>query len=318
MKTILTDSQMHQMQVIYLNNMINNKCVKYIKLFEDFSEKSYPQLIKKVCLIIRRDIEINGDKSFNKVYNIDGLNILINIYFRLGNKQPYYSNVNIYDVISGKEPNLIAISITDLSIDLNYLMGIISHEIRHIYDILTTVDDLDVKDFLKSKVIGEYKRDGVNKEFINLVYLSLEHEMIARNNMLYEMFRWQGISDKEMLYKLFEKSYTYDALKQLKSFDFEKMSELDNIIDFTYKFSKSIGDKFDGDVLKYYSNWNDFFIKKSDEFFTYVDSMLDDVIDDIKNNRIYERLCGFISYNEDIGMSTYEKLFNELIYYKNK
>ena len=298
--------------------MSDNKWVKYIKLFEDFSEKSYPQLIKKVCLIIRRDIEINGDKSFNKVYNIDGLNILINIHFRLDNKQPYYSNVNIYDVISGKEPNLIDISVTDLSIDLNYLMGIISHEIRHIYDILTTVDDLDVKDFLKSRVITEYKRDGVNKEFINLVYLSLEHEMIARNNMLYEMFRWQGISDKEMLYKLFEKSYTYDALKQLNSFDFRKMVELDNIIDFTYRFSKSIGDEFDGDLLKYYSNWNDFFIKKSDEFLSYVDSMLDDVIDDIKNNRIYERLCGFISYNEDIGMGTYEKLFNELIYYKNK
>ena len=298
--------------------MINNKWIKYNKLFEDFSEKSYPQLIKKVCLIIRRDIEINGDKSFNKVYNIYGLNILINIHFRLDNKQPYYSNVNIYDVISGKEPNLIDISVTDLSIDLNYLMGIISHEIRHIYDILTTVDDLDVKDFLKSRVITEYKRDGVNKEFINLVYLSLEHEMIARNNMLYEMFRWQGISDKEMLYKLFEKSYTYDALKQLNSFDFRKMVELDNIIDFTYRFSKSIGDEFDGDLLKYYSNWNDFFIKKSDEFLSYVDSMLDDVIDDIKNNRIYERLCGFISYNEDIGMGTYEKLFNDLIYYKNK
>jgi len=298
--------------------MSSNKWSKYIKLFEDFSEKSYPQLIKKVCFIIRGDIELNGDNSFSKTYDIDGLKLLIKLNYRIGTKQPYYSNVNIYDIISGREPHLIEVLITDLTIDLNYLMGIISHEIRHIYDILTTVDDLDVKDFLKSKVITEYKRGGINKEFINLVYLSLEHEMIARHNMLYEMFRWQGISDKNELYKLFEKSYTYEALKQLKSFDFKKIIQEDDILDFTYKFSKSIGDQFDGDLLKYYSRWNDFFINKSDEFMRYVDSMLDDVIDDIKNDRIYERLCGFISYNETIGMSIYEKIFNELIKFKNK
>ena len=297
--------------------MSSNKWSKYIKLFEDFTEKSYPQLIKKVCFIIRGDMVQNGDNSFSKTYDIDGLNLLIKITYRRGAKQPYYSNVNIYDIISGKEPHLIEVLITDLTIDLNYLMGIILHEIRHIYDILTTVDDLDVKDFLKSKVLTEYKRDGISKEFINLVYLSLEHEMIARHNMLYEMFRWQGVSDKDELYKLFERSYTYDALKKLKSFDFNKFIQDGNISDFTYRFSKSIGDQFDGDLLKYYSDWNDFFIKKSDEFMAYVDSMLDDVIDDIKNDRIYERFCGFTSYNENIGMDIYGKLFNELIEYKN-
>ena len=296
---------------------MDNKWSKYIKLFEDFSEKSYPQLIKKVCLVIRKDIESNGDKYFKKLYNIDGLNILININFRVGTKQPYYSNINIYDIIRGIEPHLIEFSITDLEIDLNYLMGIISHEIRHIYDILTTVDDLDVKDFLKSKVITEYKRDGLNKEFINLVYLSLEHEMIARHNMLYEMFRWQGFSNKNELYKLFEKSYTYDALIQLRGFDFNNFIKNEDILDFTYKFSKSIGDNFDGDIVKYYSIWNNFFIRKSDEFLGYVDSMLDDVIDDIKNERIYERLCGLISYNENIGMGVYNKLLSKMIDDKN-
>jgi hypothetical protein len=297
---------------------MDNKWSKYIKLFEDFSEKSYPQLIKKVCLVIRKDIESNGDKSFKKVYNIDGLNILININFRVGNKQPYYSNINIYDIIRGIEPHLIEFSITDLEIDLNYLMGIISHEIRHIYDILTTVDDLDFKDFLKSKVITEYKKEGINKDFINLVYLSLEHEMISRHNMLYEMFRWQGITDKTDLYKLFEKSYTYEALNKLKTFDINILIKSDDIYDFTDRFSRSIGDEFDGDILKYYNRWNDFFIKKSDEFLNYVDSMLDDTIDDIKNDRIFERMCGYISYNEDIGNNVYKRLLIDMVIYKNK
>ena len=295
---------------------MNNKWSKYIKLFEDFSEKSYPQLIKKVCFIIRKDIELNGDNSFAKTYNIDGLDLLIKLNYYNGARQPYYSNINIYDVISGKEPHLIEVLITDTNIDLDYLMGIISHEIRHIYDILTTVDDLDVKDFLKSKVITEYKKGG-NKDFINLVYLSLEHEMIARHNMLYEMFRWQGISDKDGLYRLFEKSYTYEALKKLKEFDLNKLATEDDIYNFTHRFSKSIGDHFDGDIIKYYSKWNDFFIKKSDEFLSYVDSMLDDVIDDISNDRVYERLCGYISYNENIGRGVYSRLFSEMINEKN-
>ncbi len=295
---------------------MNNKWSKYIKLFEDFSEKSYPQLIKKVCFIIRKDIELNGDNSFTKTYNIDGLDLLIKLNYYNGSRQPYYSNINIYDVISGKEPHLIEVLITDINIDLDYLMGIISHEIRHIYDILTTVDDLDVKDFLKSKVITEYKKGG-NKDFINLVYLSLEHEMIARHNMLYEMFRWQGISDKDGLYRLFEKSYTCEALKKLKEFDLNKLATEDDIYNFTHRFSKSIGDHFDGDIIKYYSKWNDFFIKKSDEFLSYVDSMLDDVIDDISNDRVYERLCGYISYNENIGRGVYNRLFSDMINEKN-
>ena len=297
---------------------MNNKWSKYIKLFEDFSDKSYPQLIKKVCFIIRGEIKLNGNNSFSKTYDIDGLKLLINLNYRKGDKQPYYSNVNIYDIISGEKPHFIDVLITDLTIDLDYLMGIISHEIRHIYDILTTVDDLDVKDFLKSKVITEYKREAINKDFINLVYLSLEHEMITRHNMLYEMFRWQGISDKVELYRLFEKSYTYEALNKLKTFDINRLVKSDDIYDFTNRFSKSIGDEFDGDLLRYYSKWNDFFIEKSDEFLNYIDSMLDDVIDDIKNNRVYERFCGFISYNEDIGMNAYNKLFNNMIDYKNR
>ena len=152
---------------------------------------------------------------------------------------------------------------------------------------------------------------------INLVYLSLEHEMIARHNMLYEMFRWQGFSNKNELYKLFEKSYTYDALIQLRGFDFNNFIKNEDILDFTYKFSKSIGDNFDGDIVKYYSIWNNFFIRKSDEFLGYVYSMLYDVIDDIKNERIYERLCGLISYNENIGMGVYNKLLSKMIDDKN-
>lgn len=297
--------------------MINKKTQKYLKLFENFKEKSIPSLIKKISNIIRKDIIINGNSSFNSHYNIDNINLNIIVDYRIGKKQPYYSNVNIYDIISGIEPIIIKIIITDNTIDVNYLMSIISHEIRHIYDIYTIVDDIEINEFKKSMIISKFKNQN---QFIDFVYLSLEHELIARHNMLYELYRWINITDKNELYEIFKKSYTYNALLQLSNFDSKKFINIQDIYkltSFTKEFSKEINDNFNGDLYSYYMNWEKFFKEKSQEFLSYVDDMLDDVIQDIRNNKVYERMNGFISYNEDILNNVSSKLFKNLIELKN-
>lgn len=287
----------------------------YIKLFEDFNQKSLPSLIKKISYIIRKDITDNGNNSYNKEYNIDGIHINLIVDYKKSYKQPYYSNVNIYDVISGKEPIDIKVIVNDLKIDIDYLMSIVSHEIRHIYDVYTVVNDAEMLDFVKS--IAVFKNKNRN-EFVNLVYLSLEHELIARNNMLYELYRYINITDKNKLYKIFKKSYVFKALEDLKNFNANLfISKNDDLYDFTLNFSKDIGDDFNGDMKKYYSKWEEFFHKKSDEFLGYVDNMLDDIINDIKNNKIYERLCGFVSYNEDILNKVSYQMFENMKKYKN-
>lgn len=297
--------------------MINKKTQKYLKLFENFKEKSIPSLIKKISNIIRKDIIINGNSSFNSHYNIDNINLNIIVDYRIGKKQPYYSNVNIYDIISGIEPIIIKIIITDNTIDVNYLMSIISHEIRHIYDIYTIVDDIEINEFKKSMIISKFKNQN---QFIDFVYLSLEHELIARHNMLYELYRWINITDKNELYEIFKKSYTYNALLQLSNFDSKKFINIQDIYkltSFTKEFSKEINDNFNVDLYSYYMNWEKFFKEKSQEFLSYVDDMLDDVIQDIRNNKVYERMNGFISYNEDILNNVSSKLFKNLIELKN-
>ena len=151
-------------------------------------------------------------------------------------------------------------------------------------------------------------------KFINLVYLSLEHELIARHNMIYEMFRWKNIVDKGKLVDLFEKSYINQALQQLKNFSYLEILNEPDLYNFTIEFSKNIGDNFDGDLQKYYLNWEFLFKQKSDLFLSYVDSMIDDVISDIKNNKIYERNnIGFISYNESIGGNYLKTIFNKKV-----
>jgi uncharacterized ubiquitin-like protein YukD len=290
---------------------MKEKWNRYIKLYEDFKEKSVPEIIKRISTIVRKDIQTNENNSYSKTYSIDAFNFLLKINFKKGSKQPYYSNVNIYDVISDKQPINILINVVDDTIDINYLMSVVSHELRHIYDIYTICDDIEKQYFIKTLITKKYK--GVNS-FVDLVYLSLEHELIARHNMLYELYRWIEITDKEKLYEIFKKSYTYKALIKLQHFNAaDFISKTNNLNNFTIDFSNDIGDVFDGNLSDYYQKWEKFFKKKSNEFMDYVDSMLDEVILDIKENRIYERLCGYISYNEDIGMNTYDKLFKNMI-----
>jgi len=297
--------------------MINKDTQKYLKLFENFQDKSTPNLIKKICNIIRNDILKNGNSSFNKNYSIDDINLHIIVDYNLGNKQPYYSNVNIYDIISLIEPVVIKVSVTDLNIDINYLMSIISHEIRHIYDIYTIVDDVEIEDFKKSMIVSKFKNQN---QFISYIYLSLEHELIARHNMLYELFRWIEITDKSKLYEIFKKLYVYVALLQLNKFnsvDFVNNQNKSKLHNFTEEFSKDIGDIFNGDLYLYYMNWETFFKNKSKEFLSYVDDMLDDVIRDVQNKKIYERFNGFISYNENILNQTTSKIFKSILEIKN-
>jgi hypothetical protein len=293
-------------------NLRDNKNI--IKLLEDFNYKSNPEIIKKICNLIRKDIINNGDRSFSKNYNIDDINLDLVIDFSLNSKHPYYSNVNIYDIINGVEPVLLRIIVVDETIDVDYLMSVISHEIRHIWDVYTVSSDYEIDDFKKSIAITKFKKTGKMSKFINLVYLSLEHELIARHNMIYEMFRWKNIVDKEKLVDLFEKSYINQALQQLKSFSYLEILNEPDLYNFTIEFSKNIGDNFDGDLQKYYLNWEFLFKQKSDLFLSYVDSMIDDVISDIKNNKIYERNnIGFISYNESIGGNYLKTIFNKKV-----
>ena len=293
--------------------------LKYLKKFESFEEKSVPNLLKKISSIIRKDIINNGNKSFNKSYSIDGIDFIIIVNYKFGEHQPYYSNVNIYNILTFPDNYVeIPINVVDNDIDINYLMSIILHELRHVYDIYTVVDDIDMNEFLKSYGFDKFKKMNFSY-FTNLVYLSLEHELIARHNMLYELFRWINIKDKNKLYEIFEKSYTYIALNELKKFDYVKFinsCDISQLIEFTKQFIVHIKSNDivnnENDLYLYYKKWGEFFNKKSNEFSLYVDDLLNDVIDDVINDKVYERMCGYISYNEDICNNVAFKIFEKM------
>lgn len=226
-----------------------------------------------------------------------------------------FANINIYEILTNQDKDIdIKVIVNDQDIDFNYLIPIISHEIRHVYDIFTIASEVEMKSFINSLHLSKFKNTKFN-EFINLFYLSLEHKLIARNNMLYDSFRWLNITDKNELYKLFQKSYVNNALIQLKSFDsntYINKFDRKELEDFTIEFSDKIEDNFIS-IEDYYQKYEILFKSKSEEFLNYINELLDDVINDIINNKTYERFTGYSSYNENINNKYMVNLKNNII-----
>jgi len=295
--------------MLKLNNFIK---LKYI--YENFDFKSIPEEIKELSKIIKNDIS----KQIFKKYDLgDGIEIEIILKYSQ-NSKPYYSNINIFNILN-QDKNIPIIINVEKNYDLNYLMGIISHELRHIYDIFTISNDIEMIEFQKSLYIKTLKNK--NKDFLDLVYLSLEHELIAYNNMLYETYRWLNITDKSKLLNLIKESYTYKSLYKLKNFNHMSfIKKYNNLETFVLEFSDLFGDKYNGNVSDYFKQWELFFKDKAKTYLKQIDIMIDEVINDINNDKTNELVDNSrYELNTEIFKTNYcYHLFKKLIDYKNK
>jgi hypothetical protein len=298
--------------------------LKYLQCYEAFQEKDIPNQLKKLSNIIRNDLINNGNNNFKKEYNLEFLNIIVIINYIKGKKESYYSNVNILDIISDfDKPIDIIVNIKDEEIDINHLLSIIIHETRHIYDIITINNNYDIHDFIKTIELNKYNKFSSEafEQFIYLVYLSLEHELLARNNMIYPSFRWLNIVNKNELIKIFNKTFIFKSLTFLKTFDsinfinyYLKKHNIDSLINKTNNFIINVANdnnicKNKNDLLYFYKKFEDFFKSKSEEYYQYALNSIDDVINDIKNDKIYE--LKQYTYNETYLMD------NALIIFRN-
>lgn len=277
-----------------MNQINKNLWYKYIKTYESFN-KEIPNELKELFNNIRELIG-NPTDSFNMNIDLKKLNfcdlvIELNVEFnKLNNGIPYddkdiiyYSNINVFDLVTNKTIIKIPILIKDIALDINKLSAVISHEIRHIYDIYNINDESDMKSFTKSLYYTELKKKETNKNFINflnLIYLSLEHELIARNTMIWEMFKYCKCS-KEELYNLYYKSYMYKSFNILKSFKYESLINEKEIIIKVNNFINYFGGnicKNENDILLFFQNWEKYFNDKSDEYIEEGYIVLNDIL----------------------------------------
>ena len=289
----------------------NQNWGNYIKIYEEFV-KGIPDELKNIFNKVRKDVG-GQTSSFKKILDLEkyglvkDVKIFLDVSYEKSNYSNYYSNINIFELLNPIEYKTIniPIHIRDVSIDNDKLISIISHEIRHIYDFYLANDDSDIESFLKSLYLNKLKNDNVfHREFnnfLNLVYLSFEHELIARNTMIYENFINCNCS-KEELFSLFEKTYIYESLIRLKEFKHEDVLKIskNELIQYTNLFLEFFKENKIDDIEKYYQNWEIYFKSKSDEYLKEAYN----VLNDIYNKKIYEHFHPneYPSYKENINM----------------
>ena len=255
----------------------------YIKTYEDFNKK-IPDELKELFSKIREKIG-EPTESFTKQIDLEEFNFcenIINIMVTFNKLSTgvnsyeekdiiYYSNININDLLSNQHFIDIPIRIDDININIDKLISVISHEIRHIYDVFTINEKSDMNSFIKSFHYGNLKKIENNKDFkyfLYLVYLSLEHELVARNTMIWEMFINCNCC-KEELNNLFKKLSIYNSFEKLNNFDYHNLLEIPDIINkvnnFIFYFKGDVCVN-DDDVELFFQNWKKYFIRKSNEY----------------------------------------------------
>lgn len=276
---------------------------EYIKLYEDMKLTSLPEELKQMTKEIRDVIkdDVSNNKSFSKHIETNGLKINLSIEYTKNQKSMYFSDVDIYKLIYENEIIDINVIVEDTEINLNSLMSVINHELRHVYDVFMINDNFDMKPFTDLLLLNRFKKNIDNKKykyFTDLMYLSFEHEFIARNCMLYDKFVYDGY-DKEKLYELFKSTYTYEALIQLQNFNadnfinsFDK-NELEQV---TKELVKEMNYNFTN-ANDFYKNWEKYFKDKSEKYLKHAHEMLDLILNQsVKEN--YKSYVVYPSYRE--------------------
>jgi hypothetical protein len=298
--------------------------MKHLKKLKEYlleNKEQVPIPIKKLCSLIYDKIK-NEEKSFSIYFDFTKklyfpISFNLNVEFIKNPINEYNSKIDTLSIIEKEFENFeIPIIISDERIQLNRLMSIIHHELRHIYDLITNTEDYDIESFYMNPVIFKMKQKYPKfKYFFDLVYLSTEHELVARNSMLYNYLRYMNIFDKEILYNEYTKTKSYEYLQWLKDFDYNdfiKSFDKTELINASNEFIELINKYRKEKLLKiindeglhsFYEKWQNSFKEKSEEYDRYVYSVIDDVINDVKK------------YNEDLEPV---RLFNENWCYQDR
>lgn len=156
--------------------------------------------------------ELNNIKlPYKKLLIFGGIEVDI----KITQSNRYYSNVDWIKFLKGD--NEITIEV-EKNYDINYLVSTIIHEIRHMIDFTDENLNSGLSSFDIDKNLRKYNIDVFNEFFI-LVYISLEHELVARNNHIYPYIKFKNIK-KEKSLEILKKSFIWKSLDMLNKFDY--------------------------------------------------------------------------------------------------
>lgn len=255
-----------------------------IKKFEQFDNIKFSKIIKiyedlSVSGIIPEMIQLCDELNKSEINGFCGSVGDISYTIRINrNKAVYHSSVPSSEILNSVINNTKLSFILDVDVidnfDKDYLISIIIHEIRHIYDMYTITKKKHFYSFvrdLKLKLVKNEIDDKLYLPFLNCIYYSLLHELVARNNQVYPILKNKNM-DKYESYEMMKSTFIYSTFDYLKSFDSEKFISqfsIDDIVKFTNIFNRNYcnSEKEIKNINVYYKKWELFFKKTQDRWF---------------------------------------------------
>lgn len=223
---------------------------------------------------------ISTNLPFNKKYEIFGVSFNISISYDFSYSSHIDWNKFMNDIYQ------IDIKVPE-DYDLNYLVSTLIHELRHIIDFLDGAKSSGLSSFLMDIHLRNFNI-GLFSEFYILVYLTLEHELLARNNQIYPYIKFKKLS-KEESFEILRKSFIWKSLQELnnfKSLSFIKKFNQEDLIEKTNSFIRDVLHdnktiiEDSKDLVDFYTIWEEHFKEISIKWNSILISEVD---------RIYER-----------------------------
>lgn len=300
---------------------------KLLKYAEYLNETLDPWKLKQSIKSFNRQKEdiltINGDLKqlsyeltneldniklpYSKLLNFGGIEIDIEI--KQSNK--YYSNVDWLKFLKGDYELIIEV---EEDYDINYVISTIIHELRHMIDFTDENLNSGLSSFDIDRSLRKYNIDIFNEFFI-LVYISLEHELVARNNQIYPYIKFKKLSKEESI-EILKQSFIYKALNKLNSFDYNnfiKKFKNDTLIQVTNSFIKDcLHDNEttinnEDDLISFYKTWDEYFREISEKWY----NLLLREVDIIYERKIY--ITGCDDYN-DVIREIWKNVLNKITF----
>lgn len=273
------------------------------RLIHEAFEREVSRGLQTLFDYVRREVG-NPTDSFERTLNLRecgfaDMRVHLTVNFEPSPNIRYHSNVNIYNVIFGRDNLEIPIQVRDTVMNVPKLNGVIAHELKHVYDVLTVNEEHDMDSFVRAMHLDRV-RDPEYRDFSDRVYLSFEHELVARNTMMYQEYDQRELSRDE-LKSLFEESYVHEALVYIGSFnhlEFLKGKDPVPLMEYTNRFVEYFGGTPVTQVEEltpFYSGWEEFFRNMANEFTKEAYHTLDRIHSGNGNLGVTERLS---SYNE--------------------
>ena len=255
-----------------------------LTIYGDLKDLSY-ELTKELS---------NVKLPYSKLLNFGGIEVDIKIV----KSNKYYSNIDWVKFLKGDYEVIVEV-IEDY--DINYVVSTIIHEIRHMIDFTDENLNAGLSSFDMDMNLRKYNINTFS-EFYILVYISLEHELVARNNQIYPYIKFKNLSKGDSI-EILKNSFIWRALDKLNSFDYEKFfvkfdtnflikTTNDFIKDCLYDNETFIDNK--DELILFYKVWDEYFRETSKKWH---DLLLREV------DVIYERKVNkeFIDYKEVIN-----------------